>query len=151
MAGVEDEKQVVELKDAHGIKFNPEIHCEKDGQPVYTGKGLFRKKPGRPSHARLKRQLSQKVGDAEKIREFKARIYNSPKSQNVLDTIFEAALKDGHPNQSAAWKLLVDRLLPMSHFEKPKDGSATPRININISGVEKTTIEGEIEEGEIVG
>ena len=38
-------------------------------------------------------------------------------------------------NQAAAWKLLVDRMLPMSYFEKDKAGSSRPSVNITISGV----------------
>jgi hypothetical protein len=46
----------------------------------------------------------------------------SPKSRKVLDSILDAALDDEHKNQAAAWKLLVDRMLPMSYFEKDKGG-----------------------------
>ena len=36
----------------------------------------------------------------------------SPKSRRVLDSIFDAALNDDHKNQAAAWKLVMDRMLP---------------------------------------
>ena len=90
-------------------------------------------------------------GDAAIINEYKARMLASPKSRKVLDTIFEAAMDNDHKNQAAAWKLVMDRILPVAAFEKDivKD-SGRNAIQINISGVgnvdipEPTTIEGEV-------
>jgi hypothetical protein len=97
------------------------------------------KKRGRPSKASLAEARKQPVGrprgDASAIEEFKARLMASPKSRKVLDSILDAALDDEHKNQAAAWKLLVDRMLPMSYFEKDKGGSSRPSVNITISGV----------------
>jgi len=55
-------------------------------------------------------------GDAAIINEYKARMLASPKSQKVLDSIMDAALNDEHKNQAAAWKILMDRMLPVSYF-----------------------------------
>jgi hypothetical protein len=97
------------------------------------------KKRGRPSKASLTEARKQPVGrprgDASAIEEFKARLMASPKSRKVLDAILDAALDDEHKNQAAAWKLLVDRMLPMSYFDKDKAGSSRPSVNITISGV----------------
>jgi len=60
---------------------------------------------------------------------------NSPKSAKVLETILNAALNDDHKNQAAAWKLVVDRIMPVSAFEQTKQGSGTPSISINITGL----------------
>ena len=92
-------------------------------------------------------------GDAAIINEYKTRMLTSPKSKKVLESIFDAALNDDHKNQAAAWKLVMDRILPVGAFEKEvvKDGGRNA-IQINISGVgtaEVTTpsiIEGEIVE-----
>ena len=65
--------------------------------------------------------------------EFKARLLTSPKSKKVLEKIFDAALDDDHKCQSAAWKLIVDRIAPMSSFEVT--GSSKPTVTINISGL----------------
>lgn len=97
------------------------------------------KKRGRPSKQALAEAKKNKVGrprgDNSAIAEFKERIYNSPKSRKVLDAILDAALDDEHKNQAAAWKLLVDRMLPMSYFDKEKNGGGRNAINITISGV----------------
>ena len=93
-------------------------------------------------------------GDAAIINEYKARMLASPKSRKVLETIFDAALDHDHKNQAAAWKLVMDRILPVGAFEKDvvKDNGRNA-IQINISGVgtaEVTTpdiIEGEVIDG----
>ena len=94
-------------------------------------------------------------GDAAIINEYKARMLNSPRSRAVMDAIFDAALDPEHKNQSAAWKLVMDRILPVAAFEKDivKDGGRIA-IQINISGVgtvdveQPTTIEGEVVEND---
>jgi hypothetical protein len=94
-------------------------------------------------------------GDAAIINEYKARMLASPKSAKVLETIFDAALDHDHKNQAAAWKLVMDRVLPVGAFEREvtKDGGRSA-IQINITGVggatvddgypESSTIEGEL-------
>ena len=94
-------------------------------------------------------------GDASIINEYKARMLASPKSRKVLDTIFEAALDHDHKNQAAAWKLVMDRILPVAAFEKDvvKDGGRSA-IQINISGVGAVDVgqdtSGDVIEGEVV-
>lgn len=74
-------------------------------------------------------------GDAAIINEYKARMLASPKSGKVMDAIFNAALDDEHKNQAAAWKLLMDRLLPVSYFEKDKMSQGKNSVSITITGV----------------
>ena len=74
-------------------------------------------------------------GDAAVINEYKARMLASPKSQKVLDSIMNAALDDDHKHQAAAWKLMMDRMLPISYFEKDKLNGGRSTISINISGI----------------
>ena len=106
-----------------------------------------KKKRGRPPKALVesKKVGSRSVrgrppGDAAAINEFKARLLASPKSRKVMDSILNAALDDDHKNQAAAWKLLMDRMLPLSYFEKDKVGGGKSAISITISGVGETTI-----------
>lgn len=91
-------------------------------------------------------------GDAAIINEYKARMLASPKSRKVLETIFDAALDNDHKNQAAAWKLVMDRILPVGAFEKDvvKD-SGRNAIQINISGVGAAEVSTpDIIEGEVV-
>ena len=87
-------------------------------------------------------------GDAAIINEYKTRMLTSPKSKKVLESIFDAALNDDHKNQAAAWKLVMDRVLPTSYFEKDKVAGGTSAINISITGVggETTVISGSKDE-----
>jgi len=82
-------------------------------------------------------------GDAAIINEYKARMLNSPRSRAVMDAIFDAALDPEHKNQSAAWKLVMDRILPVAAFEKDivKDGGRSA-IQINITGVGSADVSG---------
>jgi hypothetical protein len=102
-------------------------------------KPIQRTKAGRPTKSDLaavkKKPVGRPKGDAAAIEEFKARLLASPKSKQVIDAILKAALDDEHKNQSAAWKLLIDRMLPMSYFEKDKLGGSRPSVNITISGI----------------
>ena len=81
-------------------------------------------------------KVGRPKGDAAKINEYKARMLASPKSKLVLDTIFDAALDNDHKNQSAAWKLVMDRILPVAAFEKDVvQNGGKSAIQINITGV----------------
>ena len=84
---------------------------------------------------------------------------SSHKSKKVLKTLFEAALDHDHKNQAAAWKLVMDRILPVAAFEKDVvQSSGKSAIQINITGVgtadvsdptiKQTTIDGD--SGEIL-
>jgi hypothetical protein len=123
-----------------------------------------RKKVGRPRKTAVASQkkgnrnaVGRPKGDAAVINEYKARMLASPKSRKVLDSIFDAALNDEHKNQAAAWKLVMDRILPVAAFEKDviKQGGKNS-ISINITGVGATSIssssdnEEDYIEGEII-
>jgi len=93
-------------------------------------------------------------GDAAIINEYKSRMLTSPKSRKVLESIFDAALNDDHKNQAAAWKLVMDRILPTAVFEKDVvKGAGRSAIQINITGVggETTVVSGNNDiEGEYI-
>ncbi len=125
-----------------------------------------RRKRGRPRKSDVttvkkgnRNAVGRPKGDAAVINEYKARMLASPKSRKVLDTIFDAALDHDHKNQAAAWKLVMDRILPVAAFEKDivKDGGRNA-IQINISGVGTVDVEqpttvatsSDIIEGEVV-
>ena len=109
-------------------------------QDVESKKSTNRGKVGRPP------------GDAAIINEYKARMLASPKSRKVLDSILDAALNDDHKNQAAAWKLLMDRMLPISYFEKDNAQGGRPAVSITISGIgdAKVSTEEDILEAEVI-
>ena len=115
------------------------------------------KRVGRPKKTDIvsktngkRKAVGRPKGDAATINEYKARMLASPKSRKVLDSILSAALDDDHKNQAAAWKLCMDRLLPVSYFEKDKVNGGKSAINISITGVggETTVISGGDQEEE---
>jgi hypothetical protein len=127
--------------------MSDQVNKRKVGRPkkkdIEAKKAGNRKAVGRPK------------GDADAIREYKARLLASPKSRKVMDSILNAALDDDHKNQAAAWKLVVDRIMPLSYFDEAKNTGGKAAVNITITGVGgDTTIIGEqepdIEEGQIV-
>jgi hypothetical protein len=105
------------------------------------------KKRGRPkktdivSKKRGNRELrGRPAGDRAIMEDFKARMLNSPKSAKVLEAVFNAALDDNHKGQQAAWKLIIDRLAPVSSFEQVKQSGSAPSISINITGISTPTL-----------
>jgi hypothetical protein len=103
---------------------------------------VVKRKAGRPKKSELvakkkgNRELrGRPAGDKAIMDEYKQRMLTSPKSARVLEAIFDAALDPEHKAQSAAWKLIVDRIVPVSSFEQVKQGGGTPAISINITGL----------------
>lgn len=112
-----------------------------DNSPVVTVEPVKRK-AGRPKKGEIvakksknRGTLGRPAGDKAIMDEYKARMLNSPKSARVLEAIFDAALDPEHKAQAAAWKLIVDRIVPVSAFEQAKQGGGAPAISINITGL----------------
>lgn len=106
-----------------------------------TGNKIGRPKKSDITEIKESRSVGRPKGDAAIINEYKLRMLNSPKSAKVLEAIYDAALNDEHKNQAAAWKLIVDRIIPVSAFETAKAGGNTPQISINISSLGSPKIE----------
>ena len=66
------------------------------------------------------------------IKELKELLINSAGS-NVVHKAVEIAMNDEHPAQMAAIKLCMDRMLPVSLFEK--EGKQRSAVTINITGI----------------
>ena len=111
---------------------------------------LRKKKRGRPKKESVlakkagnRGQVGRPKGDAAIMNEYKARMLASPKSAKVLETILSAALDDDHKNQAAAWKIVVDRMLPVGMFEKDVlQSGGKNSIQINITGVGSANVVG---------
>lgn len=80
-------------------------------------------------------------GDSGRIQELKARLLATT-GDKVINKIVEIAMTDGHPVQGAALKMCIDRVLPLSYFDKDKAGNGSmPQISINITGISSPTVE----------
>jgi len=121
-----------------------------------------KRKRGRPPKAEVEARKrgnrgvrGRPPGDAARINEFKARLLATA-GNRVVDKIIHIALDDEHPGQMAALKMCMDRVLPMSYFDKDKAGTGRSQVSITITGVggdtkiigESDPIEGEIIEHE---
>ena len=89
-------------------------------------------KRGRPAGMRA-RQL-----------ELKQTLLEHPDVPKVIETVIRTALDDNHKNQTAAQKILMDRMLPISTFEKAVDNREKINIVINTIRPDKEAIEGEV-------
>ena len=89
-------------------------------------------KRGRPAGMRA-RQL-----------ELKQTLLEHPDIPKVIETVIRTALDDNHKNQTAAQKILMDRMLPISTFEKTVDSRERINIVINTIRPEKEPMEGEV-------
>lgn len=96
-----------------------------------------KKKPGRPKGStkmNIQRYadnpgLALPKTEHQKIQELKQLLLNSAGS-NVLHKAIEIAMNDEHPSQGAMIKLCMDRMLPVSIFEKEKNQRSAIQINI---------------------
>ena len=71
----------------------------------------------------------------QQIRELKKMLLESA-GTNVVQKAIEIALNDDHPAQGAMLKLCMDRMLPVSLFEKEKNNRSA--VTINITGLGET-------------
>ena len=106
-----------------------------------------KRKRGRPRKSELvpeKRGRGRPKGDHSAMQEMKQRFLARRDTPAVINAIYRAAMDDDHKNQAAAWKLIIDRVLPVSAFDKDKMGGK-PTVNITITGVtDMPSIEGEV-------
>lgn len=116
-----------------------------------------KRKRGRPrkSEIEAKKKGNRGVrgrppGDAARINEFKARLL-ATSGDKVISKIIDIALDDEHTGQMAALKMCMDRVLPVSYFEKDKNANQKAAVNITITGVGgDTTVIGGTEESDII-
>jgi hypothetical protein len=99
------------------------------------------KKRGRPRKAAVeaKKRGNRGVrgrppGDAARINEFKARLL-ATSGDKVINKIIQIALDDEHQGQMAALKMCMDRVLPVSYFEKDKTTGGRNSVSITITGI----------------
>lgn len=106
-----------------------------------------KRKRGRPRKADIEAKkkpgkVGRPVGDTGRIQELKARLLATT-GDKVINKIVEIAMTDGHPVQGAALKMCIDRVLPLSYFDKDKTGGSTPQISINITGINNPLVSAE--------
>ena len=101
------------------------------GRPKGSGKLTMAKYADAKPLAMLPKTENQRV------KELKELLINSA-GVNVVQKTVQIALDDDHPAQMAALKLCMDRMLPITLFEKEKNQRSA--VNITISGIGGVTI-----------
>ena len=76
--------------------------------------------------------------------ELKQTLLEHPDVPTVIETVVRTALDDTHKNQTAAQKILMDTILPISTFDKQFDNREKITINVSVIGNESETLEGEV-------
>ncbi len=102
-------------------------NLKKKGRP----KGAVNKKFTMATYAERSAALLPKT-EVQRIKELKDLLINSAGS-NVVHKAIEIAMNDEHPAQAAMLKLCMDRMLPVSLFEK--EGKQRNAVTINITGI----------------
>jgi len=85
-----------------------------------------KRKRGRPRKADIEAKKNRNAvgrppGEAARIKEFYARLL-STSGEKVIETVLRKAMDDQDKDQVACLKMCIDRLLPLSHFEKQGQG-----------------------------
>ena len=85
-----------------------------------------KRKRGRPRKEDIEAKKKRSVvgrppGEAARIKEFYARLL-STSGEKVIETVLRKAMDDEDKDQVACLKMCMDRLLPVSHFEKQSAG-----------------------------
>jgi len=87
------------------------------------------------------------------MKEYRMRMLNSPKSAEVLRSIFEVASDPEHKHWPAASKMVLDRLAPAASFLEGSNSAngAVQGITVNITGVPGVSISDKAaDEGDVV-
>lgn len=111
---------------------------DKDNVPKKRGRGRPRK-----SEVESKKKrgvIGRPPGEAARIKEFHARLL-ATSGETVINTIISKALNDEDKDQVACLKMCIDRVLPMSYFEKGRDaGRGSVNIQISMLGDAKAEV-----------
>ena len=105
-------------------------------QEVKRGRGRPRKEDRLMTRLQWEDQKKQVAGRPKGLRtaikKLEERLLDANRIDRVIDSIVKAACDDENKNQAAAWKIIMDRMAPMSHYDKNKLGDR-PMININVT------------------
>jgi len=115
----------------------------EDSPPKKRGRGRPRKTE---VDAKKKRNVvGRPPGEAARIKEFHARLL-ATSGETVINTIIKKALDNEDKDQVACLKMCIDRVLPMSYFEKGKDaGRGNVNIQISMLGDAKAEVVDDVE------
>jgi hypothetical protein len=119
------------------------MEAPKENLPTKRGRGRPRKEDRLMTRDQWEEQKKKVAGRPKgmrtAIKKLEERLLDANRIDLVIDSIVRAACDDENKNQAAAWKLIMDRMAPMSHYDKNKLGDR-PMININVTTAGETTV-----------
>jgi hypothetical protein len=124
----------------------PPMDVNNLAKPRGRPKGSTNKQFSLTSYADKPELITLPKTETAQLKELKNLLINSAGSR-VVHKAVEIAMNDEHPAQLAAIKLCMDRMLPVSMFEK--EGKQRSAVNITITGIggveigQPTTIDAE--------
>ena len=129
---------MIETKKPRG---RPPMDVNNLAKPRGRPKGSSNKKFSLTSFADKPELITLPKTETAQLKELKNLLINSAGTR-VVHKAVEIALNDDHPAQLAAIKLCMDRMLPVSMFEK--EGKQRSAVTINITGIGEITHSPEI-------
>jgi hypothetical protein len=126
----------------------PERLMSKEELPVVVKPKAKMGRPRKEDLKKAKAPIGRPKNDTGRLAEFKQRLLGTSGSA-VIEKIIQIALDDTHQGQMAALKMSMDRILPLSMFEKDAKGQRNA-IQINITGIGEAKIEQPSEQADVV-
>jgi len=114
----------------------PPLDVNNLAKPRGRPKGSTNKQFSLTSYADKPELITLPKTETAQLKELKNLLINSAGSR-VVHKAVEIAMNDEHPAQLAAIKLCMDRMLPVSMFEK--EGKTRSAVTINITGIGEIT------------
>jgi hypothetical protein len=126
----------------------PERLMSKEELPVVVKPKAKMGRPRKEDLKKAKAPIGRPKNDTGRLAEFKQRLLGTSGSA-VIEKIIQIGQDDDHPGQMAALKMAMDRILPLSMFEKDAKGQRNA-IQINITGIGEAKIEQSSEQADVV-
>ena len=98
-----------------------------------------RKKENRAFNGKELLPVMTRVEQARRLHELKAEMLTNKKVSTFIEKLFTVAMDDEHSGQTAAMKLIADRLLPSQGFSL--DDKKSTGVQINITGLQVEKVE----------
>ena len=117
----------------------------KDEEQTIVKRGRGRPRKTEIDAKKKRGVVGRPPGEAARIKEFHARLL-ATSGETVINTIISKALDNEDKDQVACLKMCIDRVLPMSYFEKGKDaGRGNVNIQISMLGDTKAEVLDDVE------
>ncbi len=114
-----------------------EEHCAE--RKALNKRKAQRKKDGVHTRGNKLMPVMTRVEMSRRIHELKAEMLNHGKVGQFIEKVFEVAMDDDHSGQTAAMKLIADRILPLQGFSS--DDKKSTGVQINITGLQVEKVE----------